>query len=419
MAYPQRQNPLGDLLKSREGQGAPEEAEGVTHILDVIRSHLGMDVAFASEFADGQRIFRHVSARPGDDVVTVGASGPLEESYCQQVVDGRLPELILDACALPAAAALAVTRQLPIGAHMSVPLRLSNGSLYGTFCCFSRRPDASLNDRDLNMLRAFAELASAQIERELGERRAQADIEARVRDVIAHDRLRMVYQPIYRISDGSVIGVESLARFPDCEVRPPSDWFTEAAEVGLGTELDIAAVRQALAGLPYVPEQLYVAVNVSPATVLSGALEPILEKVPPGRVVLEITEHAAVTDYVALRRALEPLRKRVRIAVDDVGAGYSGMRHILDLRPDIIKLDMSLTRDIDQDTARCALAQALVSFAAGIGSLIVAEGVERPEELEALRGLGVLKAQGYHLSKPLPVMAIRQFLSGIRAKRQA
>ena len=101
--------------------------------------------------------------------------------------------------------------------------------------------------------------------------------------------------------------------------------------------------------------------------------------------------------------------------MDDVGAGYSGMRHILDLKPDIIKLDMSLTHDIHQDHARCVLAQALVAFATEIGCQIVAEGVEKPEELETLRGLGVAKAQGYHLSRPLPIMAIGQFLSGSKS----
>jgi EAL domain-containing protein (putative c-di-GMP-specific phosphodiesterase class I) len=415
MAYPRRQNPFVRLVESQPEELASLEGDGIAHILDVVRSHLGMDIAFASEFTGGRRVFRHVSASPGDRAVTVGASDPLEASYCQRVVDGRLPELIHDASALPATAALEVTRAFPIGAHMSVPLRLTDGSVYGTFCCFSREADRSLNGRDLKMLRAFAELAAAQIERDLDERRTQEQITARIRDAISHDRLRMVYQPIYRIDDGAPVGVESLARFPDCETRPPSDWFNEAAQVGLGVELDLAAVRQALAGLPYVPEQLYVAINVSPATLLSGELERVLETVPSGRVVVEITEHAAVSDYVGLRRALEPLRKRVRVAVDDVGAGYSGLRHILDLRPDIIKLDMSLTQGIDQDHARAVLAQALVSFASGIGCMIVAEGVERPEELETLRELGVDKAQGYHLSRPLPVMAVRQFLTGARA----
>jgi EAL domain-containing protein (putative c-di-GMP-specific phosphodiesterase class I) len=107
-------------------------------------------------------------------------------------------------------------------------------------------------------------------------------------------------------------------------------------------------------------------VNASPELIISGRLEPLVAAAPTGRVVVEITEHERVADYVALRSALAPLKDYVRIAIDDVGAGYSGLRHILDLGPDILKLDMSLTRDVDRDPARRALIRAMVDFADGI-----------------------------------------------------
>lgn len=154
--------------------------------------------------------------------------------------------------------------------------------------------------------------------------------------------------------------------------------------------------------------------NVSPATVLAGGLEALLAELPQWRVVIELTEHRQVTDYAALRAALAPLRRRARLAVDDVGAGYSGLRHLLDLRPDIIKLDMSLTRDVDTDPARGVLAQAMVRFASEIGSVVVAEGVETQGELAALRAFGVTHAQGYHLSRPMPPVSAQQFLIGAR-----
>lgn len=136
----------------------------------------------------------------------------------------------------------------------------------------------------------------------------------------------------------------------------------------------------------------------------------LLNDVPPGRVVVEVTEHAIIRDFVLFRQALKPLRAKVKIAVDDAGAGYSGLRHILDIQPDIIKLDMSLTRGINKDPARAALACALISFSRQIGSQIVAEGVETAAELATLKQLGTAFAQGYHLHRPKPLPALVQFL---------
>jgi hypothetical protein len=133
---------------------------------------------------------------------------------------------------------------------------------------------------------------------------------------------------------------------------------------------------------------MYLAVNASPQLVLSNTLERVIEAVPRA-VVVELTEHSEIEDYGALRAALLPIWDRVRLAVDDVGAGYSGLRHILDLGPDILKLDMSLTRDVDSDPARRALIGAMVDFAAGIGCSMVAEGVETDAEREVLHDLGV------------------------------
>ncbi|MEN0105736.1 MAG: EAL domain-containing protein, partial [Pseudomonas sp.] len=148
--------------------------------------------------------------------------------------------------------------------------------------------------------------------------------------------------------------------------------------------------------------------------VYSGRLPPLLQNLPPRRLVLEITEHAAVADYVRLEQALAPFRQRgVRLSIDDTGAGYASMRHILELSPDIIKLDMSITQGINNDFKRRALASSLIAFARETGSSVVAEGVETREELETLRALGVHKIQGYLLGRPLP---LSEALVAMRAK---
>lgn len=401
-------NPIAGFLSTGTLPASGHDAE-VDAILDAVRAHLGMEIAFAARFEGDQRRFTHIRTelpvpqRPGD-------CEPADQSYCHHVLKGRLPELIHDAMAIPFAHELAITKALPIGCHISVPLKLRDGSLYGSFCCLSRAADHSLTERDLNTVKAFADLASDQIERAERKRREREDAVARIGAVIAAGQPAIVYQPIHRLADGGAAGVEALARFPDREQRPPCDWFNEAAALGVGLELELAAVRTALAGLPYLPGEIYCAINVAPATVLSGALTEALAGAPDGRLVLEVTEHAEVASYASLREALAPLRNRVRVAVDDVGAGYAGLRHILDLEPDILKLDMGLTRDVHVDPARRALIGAMVDFASGIGCRIVAEGVESAEEAAVLRKLGVDYAQGWHYSKPMPPVAAQQYL---------
>lgn len=400
---------LSDLIDFGEEPSASAADANVDRILQAVRTHLGMDIAFASHVTSTQTIIRN--ADTGDRApFHAGDAFPVEDGYCKRILDGRLPALIRDASTVPEVADLPCTREMPIGSHLSVPLRLSDGTLYGTFCCFSFRPDHSLNERDVEMMRAFADLAAVQIEAVRDRSAREAETAGRVSRVIERDTLMTVYQPIYDLSTNEVSGVEALARFPDNEQRGPDEWFAEAADVGLAVDLELAAARAALRNLPLLPPNVYLALNLSPDTLLSGRVAQFLEEIPFGRVVLEVTEHAIIRDFVSFRRALDPLRERVRIAVDDAGAGFSGLRHILDIRPDIIKLDMSLTRGIDKDPARTALARALISFAADIGSTIVAEGIETAAELTALKALGAHAGQGYHLQRPKPISALAPFL---------
>jgi PAS domain S-box-containing protein len=380
-------------------------------ILRAARSHLGMDVAFVSEFTADRRIFRYVDGSEEELPITVGGSGPLEESYCQRVVDGRLPKLIPDTSKIATAMAMPVTTELPVGAHLSIPIRLKDGRVYGTFCCFSYKPDASLNERDLRTMEAFAEITGHLIDRNLDQEQERESKRTRIKTVIGQDRFSIVYQPIYRLDGSSIAGFECLARFSALPLRPPNEWFSEAAEVGLGIELEMAAIQKGMSALSALPSDVYVAVNVSPEMLLSPQLATVFEGLPLKRIVLELTEHAAISDYAALLRAVEPLRQQgLRLAVDDAGAGYASLQHILRLEPDQIKIDASLTQNIDCDPRRRALASALITFSREIDSRIVAEGVETAEELHVLKDLGVEKAQGYFLGRPMPFTNVVQIL---------
>jgi EAL domain-containing protein (putative c-di-GMP-specific phosphodiesterase class I) len=177
-----------------------------------------------------------------------------------------------------------------------------------------------------------------------------------------------------------------------------------AAELGLGEALELSAIRAALALLPQLPDGVYLSVNASPDTVHGRGLHGLLAAVDARRVVIEITEHASVARYDDLLRELAALRELgVRVAVDDTGAGYASFRHILALRPDIIKLDRDMVVGVDRDRAREGLVGALASFAESLAATVVAEGVETPGELDALARAGIACAQGYYLARPGPL----------------
>jgi EAL domain-containing protein (putative c-di-GMP-specific phosphodiesterase class I) len=393
-----RLNPLRDLVTPPLAINA-----GIDRMLQAVREHLGMDVAFLAEFRARDRIFRHVDAKTTAPI-KAGDTLSLDIGYCQRVVDGRLPQLIKDAAAHPASAALPETNAIPIGSHLSVPIRLSDGRIYGTLCCFSFIPDISLTERDLQIMRVLAELLADQINQEMREARVQSQRIDELQAMMSRGEPSIVYQPIYDLETGRVAGVEALARFSSHPHVTPDVWFNEAAALGIGPKLEACAIRSALSALEGLPKDVYVAVNGSPGLVMSGVLPELLQSIDISRVVLELTEHDSVTDYRQLTDALVPLRALgLRLAIDDAGAGYASLRHILNLEPDQVKLDISLTRGIDRDRKRRALASALIAFARETDLEIIAEGVETAAELTTLRALGVCEAQGYHLARPKPL----------------
>ena len=392
------------VFLSASSSGEESIDEVVLDTLSAIRLYLDMEVAFVAEFAGGRRRFRYVDSSLEHPPIAVGDSDPLEESYCQRVVDGRLPELIQDASAVPAALDLPVTMALPVGAHLSVPIRLGNGQIYGTFCCFSTRPDFTLGDRDLSIMHLFANFASRQIGRELATQRTSQEMRQRLTSVLQADSFTVVYQPIVELSKDKIIGFEALTRFWSRPIRSPDVWFNEAAEVGLSEDLEMAAIAKALKCFDHLPDNIYLSINVSPKNILNGAIHRALQGAPLRRIVLEVTEHVPIPDYAQFGQSLAPLRDRgIRLAVDDAGAGYASFLHILKLKPEIIKLDIGLIRNIDTDITRRALTAALVGFAQESSSKLVAEGVETASELAALKQLHVSIAQGYLLGHPLPI----------------
>lgn len=396
-------NPLYELMAP--AVRSPPSSELVRRSLRAVRTHLGMEVAYISEFVGDRSLLREVDAPGLESRVKAGDSFALDDIYCRHILAGRLPQLIPDTSQEPLATALPITHMVPIGRHLSVPIRLADGSTHGMLCCLGFRADPSLRERDLQMMRVLADLTAFAITQDRAAADAIEEKRVRMANVIARQQYSVVYQPIWKVSTRRLLGFEALARFSAVPSRSPDQWFAEAAEVDMGAVLELAVLRTALSELAAFPAAMYLSVNVSAELILSGELVEALDGLPAQRIVLEVTEHAQIDDYDRLRRALRPLRDRgIRLAVDDAGAGYSSLQHILQLQPDLIKLDTSLTRDIDTDAARRALTCALVGFATSTGCRIIAEGVESAPEMEALRAIGVEKAQGYFLGRPMSAL---------------
>lgn len=397
---------LGDVMASvpasdvhAAGRGSSESI--IETSLAALRRHLDMDVAFVGRVEGGRRVFDFVDCDSPDCPVRPGLSDPIEDTYCGRVIAGTIPQLLNDAGAEPGVADLAVTRELPVGAHMSVPLLRSSGDVLGTLCCFSYQPDPSLRQRDLQLLAMFAEIVSTHLEALIDHNREYAAKHDRITGVIDSGGPTMAMQPIVNIEIGQVRGFEALARFPLESGWNPQQWFAEAERVGLGVDLEASAVAAGLAALPQLPAGSLMSVNVSADALRRGDVLEMLTGEHAGRLVVELTEHTRIDDYGPLANELSALRGAgARLAVDDAGSGWAGLEHILALQPEVLKLDRALVTDVGRHPGRQAMVEAMLGFADRMGATLVAEGVETEGELHSLASLGVVYAQGYLLGRP-------------------
>ncbi|WP_235347463.1 EAL domain-containing protein [Arthrobacter sp. SPG23] len=230
-------------------------------------------------------------------------------------------------------------------------------------------------------------------------RRSRRRIEA----ILGDRMLLTAFQPIHELAGRNVVGVEALTRFVSDDGASADHWFNEAAAVGLGTDLEFAALQAALVAAEQLPPHVYVALNLSPATCLDPRLRAFVEQsqLAVDRIVVELTERLAEYEYDPVVEALAPLRSRgLRVAVDGAGAGFGSMSQVTHLSPDIIKLDRSLIAGIDHAAGQKTLGAAMVEFARQVGADLVAEGIETQAELTAVMDLGMAYGQGYLLGRP-------------------
>jgi EAL domain-containing protein (putative c-di-GMP-specific phosphodiesterase class I) len=381
--------------------------ESLRRVMAAARRRLDMDVCVLGQFTPEYEVVRRVEGKDGPTGLRAGATWVAADTLGRRVLDGRIQSFVNDVTADDDLSKLEIVRMWGIGSYVAVPVSLSGGRTYGVLECLSHRPAPWLGPRDLEFLQVLGRIAADELERQqLLTEKVRLEMD-RIRTILADGSLSMVFQPIVDLTRGTIVGVEALARFGTEPDRTPDSWFDEAGEAGLRTDLEMLAVAAALAQLEAIPGNAYLSVNASPQTVMSPGFQTLLDGPMGGRVVVEITEHAEVEDYAALKRALDGLRLRgARVAVDDTGAGFNTLAHIHRLVPDIIKLDISLIHDIDRDPVRRSLVSSLIRYAEEIGATISAEGIETGREGATLRAMGVPFGQGWFLGEPGPLVDV-------------
>ena len=226
---------------------------------------------------------------------------------------------------------------------------------------------------------------------------------SRISALLENQLLMTAFQPIFGLDSKTVVGVEALSRFVSDDGAGAELWFAEAAAVGLGANLEFSALGSAASAAANLPAHLYVTMNISPTSCLDPRLPELFDHIelPIDRIVLELTDGIHDDEYSHFISAITPLRERgLRIAIDDSHSSAGTLSRMLHLRPDFIKLGRSVISGVDRDASQRAVAECMVDFAAQIGTVLVAEGVETAEELRVLTELGFSAGQGYLLGRP-------------------
>ncbi|MGZ8587071.1 MAG: EAL domain-containing protein [Actinomycetota bacterium] len=372
---------------------ADDDAEVRSVLIDIIERAESLELVGVAE--DAQQAIE-LAGRQQPDVALLDVKMPGGGPRAAREIRASSPKTAIIALSAHEDAR-SVQEMLAAGAYNYLTKGTSPQDLVEAICS-SADGQVRLSSRAASFV--VGELASRmEREREVDEQRFAWD--EQIHRILQSGGVECVFQPIVALETEEPVGFEALARFDAEPVRSPGAWFAEAAALGYALELEIAAVEAALSWIDRLPSDAFMTLNVSPASIMSPLLTETIGGVPLDRIILEVTEHATITDYPKLRSAIAALRRGgVRLAVDDVGAGHASLRHILQLDPDLIKLDVSLTREIQTHHTQRAMASALVTFAREVGASVIAVGIETEAELAVIRELGVPLGQGYYLGRP-------------------
>jgi PAS domain S-box-containing protein len=274
------------------------------------------------------------------------------------------------------------------------------GHLAGLVVVATKDADAAEGlETRLSDLEQLGSFAGSVMGKQASQYTRRRDIRLQLQDIIDHQRFQPVFQPVVNTRTGEIAGYEALTRFEDG--KRPDVRVADAHSVGLGSALEAALAAIAVEAARHLPPEVWLGLNFSAGAILDGSAGEVVTKANRA-IVIEITEHAPIESYAAVRNAIRQAGD-ILISVDDAGAGFASLRHVLELAPDIVKLDIGLIQGIDSDPARQALAAGMCHFGLKTGTTMIAEGVETQAEAEIVRELGVELAQGYLFGRPGPL----------------
>ncbi|MCM3923026.1 EAL domain-containing protein [Frankia sp. AiPs1] len=407
---------------SEPSRGGIEPDTTVMELLGILRRHLGMDLAYLAR-ADGEDLVIQVlNGAGGRFGLAAGARVRPDPASYRSLLAGTLPKVIPDTRCDPLLIDLPIVRRMGIGCYASAVVTDKKGEVFGVLGCISRDPRPHLRERDSRFLGLAAEYLSDAVLDLHRIWEARSRVWCSISELIDAGGPEIVYQPIVDLATGRIAAVEALSRFPGESRLPgeprlldeprlphearepprgPRGWYFDATTIGLSAELELAAIRRALRALPQLPTAVCLTVNASPATIISGLLDVLHDDETCRRLIVEITEHEYFCDDAEVLRGVRDLRSRgVRIAADDTGTGYAGLEQLIELHPDIVKLDYVVTHGMDTDPARRTTAAALVMISREFGGLVIAEGIETPGELDTALDVHIPYGQGFLLGAP-------------------
>ncbi|MAM63011.1 EAL domain-containing protein [Maritimibacter sp. UBA3975] len=361
-------------------------------LLDGVRQEAGFDAVFIARIAGAERRVEAVAADPAADT-TLRAGQVCGLGECPVVAAAVATDPSPFATIIPAT----IWPGSPGDGAAGVALRLSSGEVFGVLGGVARRVVADAEAR----LRVTASHLAVALDVLHDDALAAQRLRGKLRDLIRAQRFRPVFQPVLDLVTGDVIYREGLTRLEDNVGMSVPEVIAAAHSVGLGPEVELGFARAILAADRAWPDAAGVAINLSETTLHAPAFEAFLaEEAEPG-ITVELTEHEPVRDYPALAARVAQMRSAgLSLAIDDAGAGYTSLRHILDLKPDVRKMDAALSTRVDTDPEALALFRALQGYCDETGTILVIEGIERAEQLAALSSVGVRYVQGFHVGAP-------------------
>jgi EAL domain-containing protein (putative c-di-GMP-specific phosphodiesterase class I) len=373
--------------------------DSLERLLALARMHLGMEVALVSEFTDEEQVLRHLEGDPEAFALHIGAGARLSDTYCWRVANGHLPPVIADARADVRVRDLEVTWEADIGSYIAAPIRFSDGRLYGSVCCLSHSANPSLRDRDADFMTMIAALLGQELETEWTAHQKRLEAFGRVREVLERGGLGAAFRPIFDLDSLAIVGYEALPRFEGG--GNPQRWFADAEEIGLGADLERAAIQVSMAHLGDLPRGAYQWVSLSPRAMGSSTILDMLAEAPGDRTIVGLAPTGRDGES-GLVEATHDLRAQgLRIAFDHVGGEPTALSAIYRLQPEVLRLDVGTVRGIDADPPQRDVISFLVRLGSEVGAVILAGGIETRETLNLLRDLGVAYGQGYALAPPL------------------